>query len=124
MLRDTEPEVSSCREAGVWQLEVLDAEATLDDFAGLLATDCDVRGDLLATADPKATDGEAGLRECWLLVSELLEDLGGLCQRIALSSNTDVENELLDTNTPHRVFSLLGHLEVDFFSPDNFNLNY
>lgn len=124
VLRDTKPEITSSGKAGVGQLEVLDAEAALDDLTGLLAADSDMCGDLLAATDSEAADGEAGLGERWLLISELLEDLGSLCQRVALSADADVENKLLDADAPHGVLVFLGHLEGAFFHPENFNSNY
>lgn len=124
VFRDAEPEVSSGGEARVGQFKVLDAEAALDDLAGLFAANGDVCGDLLTAADPEAADGEARLGERRLLVGELLEDLSSLCQRVALSSDADVEDELLNADTPHGVLTLLGHLGGIFFQLMNFNLNY
>ena len=58
------------------ELSVLDLEAALEDFVGLVAPDCDVHGDLLVPLDVEAPDGVAGPRGDWLLPREILEHLG------------------------------------------------
>lgn len=61
MLRDTETEVAGLGEVALPQLVLLDLEATLQNLLGLGATDGDVDGDLLVTADTECADGVAGL---------------------------------------------------------------
>ena len=61
VLGDTETEVASLGEVALAELVLLDLEATLEDLLGLGATDGDVDGDLLVTADTEGTDGVAGL---------------------------------------------------------------
>ena len=61
MLGDTETEVAGLGEVALAELVLLDLEATLEDLLGLGATDGDVNGDLLVTADTEGTDGVAGL---------------------------------------------------------------
>lgn len=61
VLRDTETEVASLGEVALAELVLLDLEATLDDLLGLWATDGNMNGDLLVTADTEGTDGVAGL---------------------------------------------------------------
>ena len=61
VLGDTETEVASLAEVALAKLVLLDLEATLEDLLGLGATDGDVDGDLLVTADTEGTDGVAGL---------------------------------------------------------------
>lgn len=61
VLGDTETEVASGGEVALAELVLLDLEATLEDLLGLSATDGDVDGDLLVTADTEGTDGVAGL---------------------------------------------------------------
>lgn len=66
MLADAEAEVAGLGEVALSQLVFLDLEATLDDFLGLGAADCDVDGDLFVTADTECSHGVAGLA-CFLL---------------------------------------------------------
>lgn len=61
VLGDTETEVAGLGEVALAELVLLDLEATLEDLLGLGATDGDVDGDLLVTADTEGTDGVAGL---------------------------------------------------------------
>jgi len=61
VLGDTETEVAGGGEVALAELVLLDLEATLEDLLGLGATDGDVDGDLLVTADTEGTDGVAGL---------------------------------------------------------------
>jgi len=61
VLRDAEAEVAGLREVALPQLVLLDLEATLENLLRLGATNCDVHGDLLVTADTEGTDGVAGL---------------------------------------------------------------
>lgn len=61
VLRDTEAEVASLGEVALAELVLLDLETTLDNLLCLGATDGDVDGDLLVTADTEGTDGVAGL---------------------------------------------------------------
>ena len=65
VLLDTEAEVASLGEVALAELVLLDLETTLDDLLCLGATDGDVNGDLLVTADTEGTDGVAGLA-CWV----------------------------------------------------------
>ena len=60
VLRDSEAEVAGAAEVALAKLILFDLEATLEDFLCLGATDGDVHGDLLVTADTEGTDGEAG----------------------------------------------------------------
>ena len=64
VLGDTETEVTGLGEVALAELVLLDLEATLEDLLGLGATDGDVNGDLLVTADTEGTDGVAGLACC------------------------------------------------------------
>ena len=61
VLGDTETEVAGGGEVALAELVLLDLEATLEDLLGLSATDGDVDGDLLVTADTEGTDGVTGL---------------------------------------------------------------
>ena len=61
VLADTESEVAGLAEVALAELVLLDLEATLEDLLGLSATDGDVDGDLLVTADTEGTDGVTGL---------------------------------------------------------------
>lgn len=98
------------------------------------ATDGDVDGDLLVTADTEVTDGVTGL--AWRtrvsrdkpeerrrgffsgsflsltvdgsLTRKLLEHLGGTGEPVTRLADGDVEDELLDLELPHGVLSLLG----------------
>ena len=82
VLRDTETEVASLGEVALPQLVLLNLEATLENLLGLRATDGDVDGDLLVTADTEGTDGVAGLA-CRSSVSAFdlpLAILGCLCK--------------------------------------------
>lgn len=64
VLADTETEVTGLGEVALAELVLLDLEATLEDLLGLGATDGDVNGDLLVTADTEGTDSVAGLACC------------------------------------------------------------
>ena len=74
VLRDTEAEVAGLAEVALAQLVLLDLEATLEDLLGLGATDGDVDGDLLVTADTEGSDSVAGLAcamgNCGLAISD------------------------------------------------------
>ena len=61
MLGDTETKVTGGGEVALAELVLLDLEATLENLLSLGATDGDVDGDLLVTADTEGTDGVAGL---------------------------------------------------------------
>ena len=67
VLRDTEAEVARLAEVALPQLVFFDLEASLENFLCLWATDCDVDGDLLVTADTEGTDGESCF--AWLSLS-------------------------------------------------------
>ena len=75
VLGDSETEVTGLREVALAELVLLDLEATLEDLLGLWATDGDVNGDLLVTADTEGTDGVAGLGwtrcQVWTVDGEL-----------------------------------------------------
>lgn len=92
VLGDTETEVTGLREVALAELVLLDLEATLEDLLGLGATDGDVDGDLLVTADTEGTDGVAGLGVDGSLTRKLLEHLGGTGETISGFTDGDVEH--------------------------------
>ena len=106
VLGDTETEVAGLGEVALAELVLLDLEATLEDLLGLGATDGDVNGDLLVTADTEGTDGVAGLGVDGSLTAQLLEQLRGTSETITRLANGDVEDELLDAELPHGVVGL------------------
>ncbi|GAO47189.1 hypothetical protein G7K_1399-t1 [Saitoella complicata NRRL Y-17804] len=113
VLLDTETEVTGLGEVALPQLVLLDLETTLEDLLGLGATDGDVNGDLLVTADTEGTDGVAGLGVDGGLTGKLLEDLGGTGETITRLTDTDVEDELGDAELAHGVGGLgLGGLVI------------
>lgn len=100
------------------------------DSSYLGATDGDVDGDLLVTADTEGTDGVASLA-CWYscqihrsslhlvlsesqrtvdggLTGQLLEHLGGTGEPVTRLADGNVKNQLLDLELPHGVLCLLG----------------
>ena len=133
VLGDTETEVAGGGEVALAELVLLDLEATLDDLLGLGATDGDVDGDLLVTADTEGTDGVAGLAcgsvnptssSCNLeetrlvllvcsrtvdgsLTAQLLEHLGGTSKSVTRLTNRDVQDELGDAELAHGVAGLV-----------------
>lgn len=96
VLSDTETEVAGVGEVAAAELVLLDLETTLDDLLGLGATDGDVAGNLLVTADTETTEGVAGLAGNGGLTGELLEHLGGTSQSVTRLTNRDVDDELVD----------------------------
>ena len=134
VLGDTETEVAGLGEVALAELVLLDLEATLEDLLGLGATDGDVDGDLLVTADTEGTDGVTGLACgsvnptssscnlsrrcvwcCWFsrtvdggLTAQLLEHLGGTSKSVTRLADGDVQDELLDAQLTHGVGSLVG----------------
>ena len=78
------------------------------DQSYLGATDSDVDGDLLVTADTEGTDGVAGLGVDGGLTRQLLEHLGGTGKSVTRLADGDVKNQLLDLKLPHGVVCLLG----------------
>lgn len=62
VLGDAESEATSGRKVLFLQLVLLDLEATVKDLIGLEATDSDVHGDLLVTADTESSDGVSGYK--------------------------------------------------------------
>ena len=107
VLRDTETEVTGLGEVALAELVLLDLEATLEDLLGLGATDGNVDGDLLITADTEGTDGVAGLGVDGSLTGQLLEHLGGTGQSVTRLADGDVEHELLDAQLAHGVGALV-----------------
>jgi len=108
VLGDTETEVAGLGEVALAELVLLDLEATLEDLLGLGATDGDVDGDLLVTADTEGTDGVAGLAVDGGLTAQLLEHLGGTSKSVTRLADGDVQDELLDAQLTHGVGSLVG----------------
>jgi len=107
VLSDTEAEVASLGEVALAELVLLDLKATLENLLSLGATDSDVDGDLLVTADTESTDSVAGLAVDGGLTAQLLEHLGGTSKSITRLANGDVENELLDAQLAHGVLGLV-----------------
>jgi len=107
VLVDTEAKVSGLREVALAELVLLDLKTTLDDLLGLGATDGDVDGDLLVTADTEGTDGVAGLGVDGSLTRQLLENLGGTSKSVTRLTNRDVQDELGDAELAHGVAGLV-----------------
>lgn len=107
VLGDTETEVTGLGEVALAELVLLDLEATLENLLGLGATDGDVDGNLLVTADTEGTDGVAGLGVDGSLTGQLLEHLGGTGESITRLADGDVEHELLDAKLAHGVGGLV-----------------
>lgn len=107
VLVDTEAKVSGLREVALAELVLLDLKTTLDDLLGLGATNGDVDGDLLVTADTEGTDGVAGLGVDGSLTRQLLENLGGTSKSVTRLTNRDVQDELGDAELAHGVAGLV-----------------
>ena len=107
VLVDTETEVAGLGEVALAELVLLDLKTTLDDLLSLGATDGDVDGDLLVTADTEGTDGVAGLGVDGSLTRQLLENLGGTSKSVTRLTNRDVQDELGDAELAHRVARLV-----------------
>jgi hypothetical protein len=106
VLADTETEVAGLGEVALAELVLLDLETTLDDLLSLGATDGDVDGDLLVTADTEGTDSVAGLGVDGGLTRQLLENLGGTSKSVTRLTDRDVQDELGDAELAHGVGSL------------------
>ena len=106
VLADAEAEGALLAEVVLVELELLDADAALEDLPRAVAADGRVDGDLLVAADAEGADGEAGLRLDGLLAGELLEHAGRLGELVAGLADADVHAELLDRDLAHRVVSL------------------
>lgn len=107
VLGDTETEVSGLREVTAAELVLLDLEATLENLLSLGATDGNVDGDLLVTADTEGTDGVAGLGVDGGLTRKLLKHLGGTSKSVTRLADGDVQHELLDAQLAHGVCALV-----------------
>jgi hypothetical protein len=107
VLVDTETEVAGLGEVALAELVLLDLETTLDDLLSLGATDGDVDGDLLVTADTEGTDSVAGLGVDGGLTRQLLENLGGTSKSVTRLTNRDVQDELGDAELAHGVARLV-----------------
>jgi hypothetical protein len=94
------------REVLLSQLELLDSEASAEEFVGLISANGDVHGDLLVPLDAEASNGVLSLRLDGLLVGEILEHLGGLGQLIAGLTSAQVKNELLNMDISHFIVEL------------------
>ena len=73
-------------EVDILELELLDLEATLDDLHCLGATDSDVGGDLLITADTEGAESVPGLGQKWFLARDLVEHTSGLGELVTGST--------------------------------------
>lgn len=107
VLVDTETEVTGGREVSSLQLELLDSQTSLQDLLGLRTSDGDVDSDLFISSDTEGSDGVSGLRLDWGLTGQLLQDLGSSGQSVTGLTDTDVQDQFLDTQLTHRVLS--GH---------------
>ena len=107
VLVDTETKVTGGTEVSSLQLELLDSETSLQDLLGLGASDGHVHRDLLVSSDTESSDSVSGLGLDWRLTGQLLQHLGGTGQSVTGLSDTDVQDQLLDTQLTHRVLG--GH---------------
>lgn len=107
VLVNTETEVTSGREVSLLQLELLDSQTSLQDLLSLRASDGDVDRNLFVSSDTESSDGVSGLGLDWGLTGQLLQDLGGSGQSVTGLTDTDVQDQLLDTQLTHRVLSRL-----------------
>lgn len=107
VLVNTETEVTGSREVSSLQLELLDSQTSLQDLLSLWASDGNVDSDLLVSSDTEGSDGVSSLRLNWGLTRQLLQDLGGSGQSVTGLTDTDVQDQFLDTQLTHRVLS--GH---------------
>ena len=111
VLLDTETEVSTLSKVSVLKFVLLNLQTLLKDLLGLLTSDGNMAGDLVVSANTEGSDSISSLREDWLLVSQLLQHLGGTGESITWLTDTDVENELLDAWLAHGVI-FLGLLDL------------
>lgn len=97
VLVNTETEVTSGREVSSLQLELLDSQTSLQDLLGLWTSDGDVDRNLFVSSDTESSDGVSSLRLDWGLTGQLLQDLGGSGQSVTGLTDTDVQDQLFDT---------------------------
>ena len=110
VLLNTESKVSRGREIRFLQLVFPNFESTLENLLCLGSSDGDVDRDLFVTSDTERSDCVSGLGVDGCLTGQLLEHLGCSGQSITRLSHTDIEDELLDLEFPHRVVGLgIGH---------------
>lgn len=108
VLVNTETEVTGGREVLSLQLELLHSQASLQDLLSLWTSNGDVHRDLFVSSDTESSDGVSGLRLDWGLTRQLLQHLGGSGQSVTGFTDTDVQDQLFDTQLTHRVLSRLA----------------
>mgnify|MGYP003385457674 CR=1 len=107
VLGDTKSEASGVGEVLLLQLILLDLQASVKDLVGLETTDGHIHGDLLVSSDTEGTHSVSGLAVDGLLISELLQHLGGTGQSITSLTNATVDDQLVNLQLTHGVLSLL-----------------
>ena len=88
------------------ELEFSDLETSLEELISLLTSDSDTHSDFLISLDTEASDGVLGLGLDGLLISEILEHLGGLGEPITALTDAAVDDELLNLDLSHLVLEL------------------
>jgi len=100
---DTEAETSSVWEVGFSQFSILNFEASFQNFVSLVASNGNMGSDFLVSFDTEASDGVSGSWWDGFLSGQVFEDLGCFSKLVAWFADTDVQDELLDSDLSHRV---------------------
>ena len=107
VLLDTKAEIAGSREAPGVDLIVVHLESLVKDLKGLRTTNCDVRGNLIVTADAELGDCSMGTGEHGFLASQLLDHTRRAGNLITNRTWVDVDANLGNADITEDVFG--GH---------------
>ena len=89
---------------------LLDLQASLQEFLGLISTDSHVHRDLLVPLNTEGSDCVAGLGLDGNLLCQVLEHFGSLGKSISTLTHTAVDDKFLDFDLTHLVGVLVSLL--------------
>jgi len=106
VFRNTESKVSTLREVSLAKFVFLDFQTTFDDFFGFGSANGDVNSNLFVTTDTESSDGVTGFAVDWSLTGKLFEHFGCTGESVTRFADTDVQDELVDSQLPHGIVGL------------------